>query len=141
MKDTRVAFLGLSETDLGVFGGKGQNMFVAVPFVATSDMPSVKAFVARARAEASADATVSNYVMTHYNALIAMKAAIEKAGKVDKESMIDALERLMIKSPTGTVTIGKNHHATMNMFMAKTKGRDLVIVRALGQIAPEPRCK
>lgn len=141
LKDTRVAFLGLSETDLGVFGGKGQNMFVAVPFVATSDMPSVKAFVARARAEASADATVSNYVMTHYNALIAMKAAIEKAGKVDKESMIDALERLMIKSPTGTVTIGKNHHATMNMFMAKTKGRDLVIVRALGQITPEPRCK
>ena len=141
LKDTRVAFLGLSETDLGVFGGKGQNMFVAVPFVATSDMPSVKAFVARARAEASADATVSNYVMTHYNALIAMKAAIEKAGKVDKESMIDALERLMIKSPTGTVTIGKNHHATMNMFMAKTKGRDLVIVRALGQIALEPRCK
>src|SRR6266542_4171855 len=141
LKHTTVAFLGLSETDLGIFGGKGQNMFVVVPFVATSDMPSVKAFVARARAEASADATVSNYVMTHYNALIAMKAAIEKAGKVDKESMIDALERLMIKSPTGTVTIGKNHHATMNMFMAKTKGRDLVIVRALGQIAPEPRCK
>ncbi len=141
LKTTTVAFLGLSETDLGVFSGKGQNMFVVVPFVAASGMPSVKAFVARVKAEAGADATVSNYVMTHYNALIAMKAAIEKAGKVDKESMIDALERLMIKSPTGTVTIGKNHHATMNMFMAKTKGRDLVIVRALGQIAPEPRCK
>ncbi len=141
LKTTTVAFLGLSETDLGVFSGKGQNMFVVVPFVAASGMPSVKAFVARVKAEAGADATVSNYVMTHYNALIAMKAAIEKAGKVDKESMIDALERLMIKSPTGTVTIGKNHHATMNMFMAKTKGRDLVIVRALGQITPEPRCK
>jgi hypothetical protein len=29
----------------------------------------------------------------------------------------------------------------MNMFMAKTKGRDLIIVPALGEIAPEPRCK
>ena len=141
LKGTTVAFLGLSETDLGVFGGKGQNMFVAVPFVATSDVPSVKAFVAKTKAESGADTAISNYVMTHYNALIAMKAAIERAGRVDKESMIDALEGLVIKSPTGTVTIGGNHHAAMNMFMAKTKGRDLIIVPALGEIAPEPRCK
>jgi branched-chain amino acid transport system substrate-binding protein/urea transport system substrate-binding protein len=37
--------------------------------------------------------------------------------------------------------MGKNHHATMNMFLAKTKGADLVTVRALGAIKPEPRCK
>ena len=141
LKNTTIAFLGLSEADLGVFGGKGQNMFVVVPFVATSGMPSVKAFVAKAKAQAGADAAVSNYVMTHYNALIATKAAIEKAGKVDKESMIDALEGLVIKSPTGPLTMGKNHHATMSMFLAKTKGRDLVTVRALGAIAPDPGCK
>ena len=127
LKDTTIAFLGLSETDLGIFGGKGQNMFVVVPFVAASGMPPVKAFVARIKAEAGADATVSNYVMTHYNALIALQAAIEKAGKLEKELIIDALEGLMIKSPTGPVTIGKNHHATMNMFLAKTKGRDLTL--------------
>jgi urea transport system substrate-binding protein len=141
LKTTTIAFLGLSETDLGVFGGKGQNMFVVVPFVATSGAPDVKAFVAKVRAEADADATVSNYVMTHYNALIAMKAAIEKAGKVDKEAMIDALAGLSIKSPTGPLTMGKNHHATMNLFLARTKGRDLVTVRALGAIAPDPGCE
>ena len=36
LKTTTIAFLGLSETDLGLFGGKAQNMFVVVPFVATS---------------------------------------------------------------------------------------------------------
>jgi urea transport system substrate-binding protein len=141
LKKTTIAFLGLSEADLGVFGGKGQNMFVVVPFVATSGMPSVKTFVARIKAKTGAAAAVSNYVMTHYNALIATKAAIEKAGQVDKESMIDALEGLVIKSPTGPLTMGKNHHATMNMFLAKTKGRDLVTVRALGEIAPDPGCR
>jgi len=140
-KTTTVAFLGLSETDLGVFGGKGQNMFVVVPFVATDRTPSVKAFVAKVRAEARRDATVSNYVMTHYNALMAVKATIEKAGKVDKEAMIDALEGLTINSPTGRVTMGKNHHATMSMLLAKTKGRDLVTVRALGAIVPDPGCR
>ncbi len=141
LKNTTIAFLGLSEADLGVFGGKGQNMFVVVPFVATSDTPSVKAFVAKVKAEARAGTPVSNYVMTHYNALIASKAAIEKAGKVDKEAMINALEGLVVKSPTGPLTMGKNHHATMNMFLAKTKGRDLVTVRALGEIAPDPGCR
>jgi hypothetical protein len=29
-------------------------------------------------------------------------------------------EGLAIESPTGTVTIGNNHHASMNMFLAKT---------------------
>ena len=141
LKNTTIAFLGLSEVDLGVFGGKGQNMFVVVPFVATSDTPSVKAFVAKVKAEAHADTPVSNYVMTHYNALMATKAAIEKAGKFDKEAMINVLEGLKIKSPTGPLTMGKNHHATMNMFLAKTKGRDLVTVRALGEIAPDPGCR
>ena len=93
------------------------------------------------RADAGGDATVSNYVMTHYNALVALKAAIEKAGKVDKEAMINSLAGLAIKSPTGPVTIGKDHHATMSMFIAKTQGGDLVPVRALGEIVPEPGCK
>jgi branched-chain amino acid transport system substrate-binding protein/urea transport system substrate-binding protein len=129
----------LSETDLGVFGGKGQNMFVVVPFVA-SGIPAVKAFVAKAKLQGGADATVSNYVMTHYHALTAMKAAIEKAGKGRQESMIDGLEGLAIKSPTGPVTVGKNHHAAMNMFIAKTKGRDLVTVTPLGE-SHQPGCQ
>ena len=81
LKDTTVAFLGLSEVDLGVFKGKGQNMFAVAPSVATSDDPAFKAFVAKVRSDAGPDATVSNYVMTHYNAVVALKAAIEKAGK------------------------------------------------------------
>jgi len=141
LKDTTIAFLGLSEVDLGIFRGKGQNMVTVVPSVATSDEPSVKAFVAKARAEAGADVAVSNYVMTHYNTLIALKAAIEKAGKADKEAVVDAMAGLVVPSPTGPVTIGQDHHATMNMFIAKTKGSDLVTVRALGEIAPQPGCK
>lgn len=45
---------------------------------------------------------------------------------------------LVIESPTGLVTIGKNHHATLNMFLAKTEDCNLVTVHALGEIGPEP---
>ena len=66
---------------------------------------------------------------------------MKKPAKVDKEALIDALEGLTIQSPAGPVTIGKDHHSTMNMFLAKTQGQDLVLVRALGEIAPESGCK
>ena len=118
-----------------------QMMTTAMPSVATSDDAAFKAFVAKVRADAGGDATVSNYVMTHYNALVTLKAAIEKAGKVDKEAIVDSMAGLAIKSPTGPVTIGSDHHATMSMFLARTQGRDLVPVRALGEITPEPGCK
>jgi branched-chain amino acid transport system substrate-binding protein/urea transport system substrate-binding protein len=139
-KDTTVAFLGLSEIDLGIFKGKGQNMITVVPSLATSDAPEMKAFVARVRAATGNDVLVSNYVMTHYNTLIALKAAIEKAGRVDKEAIVDALGGLTIPSPTGPVTIDANHYATMSMFIAKTQGSELVTVRALGRISPQPGC-
>lgn len=141
LKKVTVAFLGLSEVDLGIFRGKGQGMVTVVPSLATSEDAAMKAFVARAKAEAGADALVSNYVMTHYNALIALKAAIEKAGNADKEAVIDAMAGLSIPSPTGPVTIGRDHHAAMNMFIAKTQGTELVTVRSLGSIAPQPGCQ
>jgi branched-chain amino acid transport system substrate-binding protein/urea transport system substrate-binding protein len=139
-KTMTVAFLGLTEADLKAFGGKVDNIYAAVPFVVASQDPKAKAFVARARAKAAPDMAISNYVETHYNTLIAVKAALEKAGKVDREALIDALEGLKFDSPAGTVTMGKDHHATLNMFLAKTQGANLVEVQALGEIAPQSGC-
>ncbi|WP_283842285.1 hypothetical protein [Bradyrhizobium altum] len=38
------------------------------------------------------------------------------------------------------MTLGQNHHVAMNMFIAKTQGTELVQVRPLGEIAPQPGC-
>ncbi|HEY4165154.1 MAG TPA: ABC transporter substrate-binding protein [Reyranella sp.] len=139
-KNTTVAFLGLTEADLQAFGGRVDNIYAAVPFVVASEDPKAEAFAARARTKAGPDKAVSNYVETHYNALFAVKAALEKAGKVDKEALVDALEGVTFDSPGGPVTIGKDHHATLNMFLARTQGPQLVQVQALGAIAPKSGC-
>lgn len=142
LKDVTVAFLGFSEAYLGAFGeGGGQNMWVTVPLVSGSDEPGVKDFAARIRKNAGDDVVISHYVMTHYNSMMAMKAALEKTGKVDRESLVDGLEGLTIASPTGDISIGaKDHHVTMNMYLAKTEGAGLKTVEALGALAPEAGC-
>ena len=139
LNDVTVGFLGFAETYLGAFGeGKGQNMWVTVPFVASSDQPGVQDFVGRIRAMAGDDVPISHYVMTHYNSMIAVKGALEKAGTVDKEALVDGLKGLTIETPTGPATIGADdHHVTMNMYLAKTEGLGLNVVADLGTLAPE----
>jgi urea transport system substrate-binding protein len=141
LKDVTVAFLGFAETYLGAFGeGKGQNMWVTVPFAASLDRPGVKDFVAKIRKSAGDAVPISHYAFTHYNSLNAVKAALEKAGTADSEALVGGLEGLTSDAPTGKVTIGKDHHVTMEMFLAKTEGSGLAVVEDLGQIAPKPGC-
>ena len=142
MKDVTIAFLGFSEAYLGAFGkGKGENMWVTVPLVSSSEEPAVKDFVARIRKNAGSDVTVSHYVMTHYISMLALKAGLEKSGKIDREAVVDGMEGLAVEAPTGMVNIGaKDHHVSLNMYLAKTEGGGLKTVRPLGTLAPQAGC-
>ena len=142
MKGLTVAFLGFSEAYLGAFGeGGGQNMWVTVPLVASSDEAGAADFVARIRANAGEDSIVSHYVMTHYNGLVALKAGLEKVGTPSREAVVDGMEGLRIDAPSGPVSIdAANHHVTLNMFLAKTEGAGLQTVRSFEALAPEPGC-
>jgi urea transport system substrate-binding protein len=136
-----VAFLGFAETYLGAFGeGKGQNMWVAVPFAASMQEPAAADFVARIRKSAGDGVPISHYAFTHYNSLMATRAALEKSGSVDSEALVDGLEGVAIEAPTGEITVGEDHHVTMPMFLARTEGDGLAVVESLGRIAPEPGC-
>ena len=79
--------------------------------------------------------------MTHYNGINAVKSALEKAGTIDKEALVDALKGLTIDTPTGSMSIGADdHHTTMQMYLAKTEGQNLKVVQTLGRIAPQALC-
>ena len=141
LNDVTVGFLGFAETYLGAFGeGKGQNMWVTVPFAASMTDPGPAEFVAKIRKAAGDGVPISHYAFTHYNSLNAVKAALEKSGKMDSEGLVDGLTDLNVKTPTGDILIGKDHHVTMNMFLAKTEGAGLAVVKPLGAIAPAPGC-
>ena len=142
LKQVKVAFLGFTETYLGAFGpGRAQGMVATVPFLQAHDAPAVQDFVARVRANAGSDVTVSHYVMTHYNSLVATKLALEKSGEVSREALVAGLEGLSFATPTGETTIGaEDHHVTMNLFLARTEGESLKVVEGCGHIPPVSGC-
>ena len=142
LKQLTVGFLGFSEAYLGAFGeGKGQHMWVTVPLVSSSEDPGVQDFVGRIRANAGDDVVISHYVMTHYNAMMALKAGLERSDGVTAEAAVDGMEGLNLDTPTGPMTVHKDsHHVTLNMFLAKTQGAGLETIKALGPLAPEAGC-
>jgi urea transport system substrate-binding protein len=48
---------------------------------------------------------VSFYVMTHYDALMALKAGLEKSGEISREAAVDGMAGLTYEVPTGASTI------------------------------------
>ena len=95
----------------------------------------------RALRSAGNDVPISHYVLTHYNAIKSVEAALKKTGKVDREALVNGLQGLSIDSPTGPMAIGKaDHHVTMNMYLARTEGAGLTVVQALGALAPQAGC-
>ncbi len=142
LDNVTVGFLGFAETYLGAFGeGKGQNMWVTVPFAAAMESEGAQDFVARIRAAAGDDVPISHYAFTHYNSMKAVAAALDGVEEVTSEALIDGLEGLTIDTPTGELSIGAaDHHVTMNMYLAKTEGDGLSVVEDMGPIAPEAGC-
>lgn len=143
LKKVKVAFLGFSETYLGAFGqGQAEGMYVCVPFVSTADEPQVKDFVARVRKQTPDAPGVSHYVMTHYNALMALKAGLEKAGGHDAAAGAKGMAGLTMKIPTGEMKVtAQDHHVALPMYIGRTEGGALKVVQKLGVIEPVSGCK
>ncbi|MBC7346284.1 MAG: ABC transporter substrate-binding protein [Clostridia bacterium] len=83
------------------------------------DTPENKAFVEAFRKEYNREPAA--FALYGYLAGKFIAAAYEKAGAVDREKFIDALEGLTIDSPVGKVTVRKeDHQVVMPMFFGKT---------------------
>ncbi|MEQ8966504.1 MAG: substrate-binding protein [Azospirillaceae bacterium] len=137
----KVAFLGFAETYLGAFGeGRGDDMWVTVPFASSLDTPEAQDFVARIRAQAGEDVPISHYVMTHYTAIKALAAATTAADSLDRPAIARAMAGLTVEAPTGAVTVGTDHHVTLTMYLARSAGGALEVVEPLGRLAPESGC-
>lgn len=118
--------------------GEGEGMYACVPFVATDPSSGVQAFVDRVRRVHGADALVSAYVMTHHNALMALKAGLERSGEIGREAAVEGMTGLTYRSPTGRSWITGDHHAALNMYIAKTERGAVRVVEPLGVLEAGP---
>ncbi len=120
---------------------EGHPIYACVPFVQSDPSPSAKEFVSKVRQSYGAKRVVSTFVMTHHDALMALKAGLEKSGEVSREAVAAGIAGLSYQIPTGESRIGPSHnHSSLNMYISKTEGGSIRIAESLGIIQPNPEC-
>jgi branched-chain amino acid transport system substrate-binding protein len=98
-----------------------------------SDSPQNKAFVSAYKAQYGDYPSYNAHGA--YGALYTYKAAAEKAGSVDKEAVVDALEGLTVELPVGPITIRpEDHQALTDVTWGKTAANADYPIRILDPI-------
>jgi len=121
---------------------EGHAIYACVPFVESDPSPGAREFVSNVRQNYGAKRVVSTFIMTHYDALTALKAGLEKSGEVSREAAVAGIAGLSYQIPTGESQINRNNnHSSLNMYISKTEGGSIRIVESLGVIQPNPECK
>lgn len=117
---------------------EGASIWTSVPFVAADDDPAVRDFVARARRHAGND-LVTHVAFTHYNAIYALKLAMEKAGSTAGDKVLTALDGLELNSATGRIAFSGGY-AAMPMYVARAVRGRLEVARKLDAVPAGARC-
>ena len=106
-----VYFFGADGLD-GILGKVSQDVTIAdnvlmmTPFAADSAAANVQAFVSAY--QANYNATPDQFAADAYDAIYAIKAAVEKAGSTSGAALASALTSLTVEGVTGTMTWGSD---------------------------------
>ncbi|MDP6579656.1 MAG: ABC transporter substrate-binding protein [Vicinamibacterales bacterium] len=118
----------------------GAAIITCVPFVAGDASSAVQDFVSRANSMPGGE-LVTHVAFTHYNSLMALKAAMERSGEASAAGGIAGLDGLTIDTATGPLTFEASGHPTMPMFVATAEGGGpLRVVQKVEQISPGATC-
>jgi len=118
----------------------GASIITCVPFVASDPSPAVQDFVARASAMPGGE-LVTHVAFTHYNALMALKAAMERSGEASAAAGLAGLGGLTIETATGPLTLDDTGYPTMPLFVATAEGGGpLRVVEKIDRIESGAAC-
>ena len=118
----------------------GASIITCVPFVASDPSPAVQGFVSRARAMPGAE-LVTHVAFTHYNSLMALKAAMERSGEASAAGGLAGLDGLTVETATGPLTLDAGGYPTMPLFVATAEGGgQLHVVQKIDQIESGTTC-
>ncbi len=118
------AAFGVSSELLNLDTSTTEGILTSFGFYDTVETETSQDFVDAMRQELPDSVEVTEVGTSHYEAVTAWAKAVELAGTLDRDSLIDALESgLSIDGPTGRVTIDpQTHHTVRSIYLGQAKG-------------------
>src|SRR5205085_6255725 len=139
----KLAWLGYSENYLsGLTQDESEGIVTVANFIPTLDKPETKAFVTKVKARFGDDAVVSNTVDAHYMLTRFFIEGLKRPGADDQEKLLDNVVDQRLQSGNGMVYLRpQDRHADLNVVIAETVNKALVLRKDIGPIKAPSQCK
>ncbi|MCD4720543.1 MAG: substrate-binding protein [Desulfobacula sp.] len=118
-----------------------EGIITNVHFLSSLESKEAKSFVDRQKKMFGDNTIVTYSTESHYGLIKLLQRAIEKAGTVDREKIVDAMENLTIIVGNGSVTMRTDHHMNLNMVISEFTAGKLIAKKSIGLVIPENQKK
>jgi branched-chain amino acid transport system substrate-binding protein len=123
-------------------GSDATGIYISASYVTGIDSFENKTFLAAMAKKFGADLKTPNDLsVPEYEGVYLYKAAIEKAGTTDNAKVIAALPSVSFKGPRGLVTMDKQHHAPLTMYLGQVQADgDVKVIQSFANVDPGTQC-
>lgn len=136
-REIQIVAFAADETYLGNVDDKAlNNVLTALHFFSSLDNQVARNFVANYRLRYGENAVVTYSSKSHYDLIYLFAKALTEAGELDKEKMLNALPGTSLYQRDAKLTIRRDHHIDLPMYLAQFSDHQLKVIKSLGTISP-----
>lgn len=134
--------LAVDEGTAKSMGADAKDIFLSASYVTGIDSPENKAFLSAMDKKFGKELRTPNDLsVPQYEAIYLYKAAVEKAGSTDTASVLKALPDVSFTGPRGKISMNKQHHAPLTMYLGQVKADGSVaVVDSFKDVDPGDQC-
>lgn len=121
--------LAVDEGTAKSMGADAAGIFISASYVTSIGSDANKSFLAAIGKKFGAELRTPNDLsVPEYEGIYLYKAAVEKAGSTDTAAVLAALAEVSFAGPRGMVSMSKQHHAPLTMYLGQVKADGSVTV-------------
>ncbi|MCT7667493.1 substrate-binding protein [Shinella kummerowiae] len=134
--------LAVDEGTAKSMGAEAKDIYLSASYVTGIDSAENKAFLAAMEKKFGAELRTPNDLsVPQYEAIYLYKAAVEKAGSTETADVLAALPGVSYKGPRGEISMSKQHHAPLTMYLGQVREDGSVnVVDSFKDVDPGEQC-
>jgi len=134
--------LGVDEGTAKAIGPDAAGVYISQSYLTTIEDPQNQAFKAGLQKMFASDMKTPNDLSEpEYDGIYLYKAAVEKAGSFNEAKVLRELGKVSFTGPRGTITMDKQHHAPLTMYLGQVQPDGSVkVIQTFKSVDPGQQC-
>ncbi|TYC52865.1 ABC transporter substrate-binding protein [Rhodobacterales bacterium] len=134
--------LAVDEGTAKTMGADAAGIYISASYVTGIDSDENKAFLKAMDDKFGEDLRTPNDLsVPQYEGVYLYKAAVEKAGSTDPDAVLAALAEVSFTGPRGAISMNKQHHAPLNMYLGQVQeDGSVTVVNTFQNVDPGEQC-